>query len=90
MGAGSDEDLGPFLHCESLRPRREKSYPVIVMIAYSDLEFAISRWKARAAGASQTAEPVESGMVESEVPVATAPEEAEAVPEAPPSEVPEV
>ncbi len=58
------------------------------MIAYSDLEFAISRWKARAAGAPQAVEQAESGMVEAEVPVATAPEEAEAVPEAP-SEVPE-
>jgi len=53
------------------------------MIAYADLEFAISRWKARAAGVAQPAQPVESGMVESEVPVATAPEESEAAPAAP-------
>jgi len=59
------------------------------MIAYSDLEFAISRWKARAAGVPQTAEPAQSGMVEAEVPVATAPEDSEAVPEMPPSETSE-
>ena len=55
------------------------------MIPYADLEFAIDRWKARAAGVPQPAPAVASGTVEAEVPVATAPEEAtseEAPPEA--------
>ncbi|HEX7500532.1 MAG TPA: hypothetical protein VF524_09550 [Polyangia bacterium] len=45
------------------------------MISYSDFEFAIARWKSRAAGASQPAAPVASGTVAAEVPVATAPED---------------
>jgi hypothetical protein len=53
------------------------------MISYADLEFAITRWKARAAGVPQLAPAVASGTVQAEVPVATAPEEAEVPPEAP-------
>jgi hypothetical protein len=50
------------------------------MISYSDFEFAIARWKSRAAGVPQPAAPVPSGTVAAEVPVATAPEDpAEAV-----------
>lgn len=45
------------------------------MIPYNDLDFAIARWKARAAGAVQPAQPV-SGAVASEVPVANSPESA--------------
>jgi hypothetical protein len=52
------------------------------MISYADFEFAITRWKARAAGVPQPAEPTASGMVQAEVPVATAPEsESEPEPE---------
>jgi hypothetical protein len=43
------------------------------MISYNDLDFAIARWKARAGGVPQPAQPV-SGAVETEVPVANAPE----------------
>ena len=43
------------------------------MISYNDFEFAISRWKARAGGAPQPAQPAASGTVEAEVPVATSP-----------------
>jgi hypothetical protein len=46
------------------------------MISYSDLEFAIQRWKARAAGVPQPAEPAPSGAVEAPMPVPTAPEPA--------------
>ncbi len=46
------------------------------MIPYADLEFAIDRWKARAAGVPQPAPTAASGMVVAEVPVSTAPEEA--------------
>jgi hypothetical protein len=56
------------------------------MIPYADLEFAIDRWKARAAGVPQPAPAAASGMVVAEVPVATAPEEA-AADEAAPEEV---
>ena len=45
------------------------------MISYSDFEFAIARWKSRAAGASQLAAPIASGTVAAEVPVSTAPED---------------
>jgi hypothetical protein len=45
------------------------------MISYSDFEFAIARWKSRAAGVSQAAAPPASGTVAAEVPVATAPED---------------
>jgi hypothetical protein len=45
------------------------------MISYADLEFAIDRWKARAAGIPQPAPTVASGTVAAQVPVATAPEE---------------
>jgi hypothetical protein len=44
------------------------------MISYNDLDFAIARWKARVGGAPQPAPAPASGMVEAEVPVATAPE----------------
>jgi|GEM_PF-2628739 len=44
------------------------------MISYTDLDFAIARWKARVGGVSAPAEQVMSGTVESEVPVSTAPE----------------
>jgi hypothetical protein len=44
------------------------------MISYNDFDFAIARWKARAGGAPQPAQPAVSGTVESEVPVATSPE----------------
>jgi hypothetical protein len=44
------------------------------MISYNDFDFAIARWKARAGGAPQPAQPAASGTVQSEVPVATAPE----------------
>jgi hypothetical protein len=57
------------------------------MIPYADLEFAIDRWKARAAGVPQPAPAATSGMVVAEVPVATAPEESVAD-EAAPEEVP--
>ena len=43
------------------------------MISYTDLDFAIDRWKARVGGAPQPAQSA-SGMVQAEVPVATAPE----------------
>jgi hypothetical protein len=44
------------------------------MISYSDFEFAIARWKSRAAGIPQPVAPVASGTVAAEVPVTTAPE----------------
>jgi hypothetical protein len=44
------------------------------MIPYADFEFAISRWKARAGGAPQPVPPADSGTVQAEVPVPTAPE----------------
>jgi hypothetical protein len=44
------------------------------MISYTDLDFAITRWKSRAGGVPQPAQPAASGMVQAEVPVATAPE----------------
>jgi len=44
------------------------------MISYPDFEFAIARWKSRAAGIPQPAATVPSGAVASEVPVTTAPE----------------
>jgi hypothetical protein len=44
------------------------------MISYADFDFAITRWKARAGGAPQPAQHAASGMVQSEVPVSTAPE----------------
>jgi hypothetical protein len=44
------------------------------MISYADFEFAIERWKSRAAGVPQPVTPVASGTVAAEVPVATAPE----------------
>jgi hypothetical protein len=59
------------------------------MISYADLEFAIARWKARAAGIPQLAAPSPSGMVAAEMPVSTAPEEAESEAAQPSSEVPE-
>ena len=43
------------------------------MISYTDLDFAIARWKARVGGAPQPVHQ-DSGMVRSEVPVSTAPE----------------
>jgi hypothetical protein len=45
------------------------------MISYADFEFAIARWKSRAAGVPQPAAPIASGTVAAEVPVATAPED---------------
>jgi hypothetical protein len=45
------------------------------MISYSDFEFAIARWKSRAAGVPQLAPSVASGAVAAEVPVSTAPED---------------
>jgi hypothetical protein len=45
------------------------------MISYSDFEFAIARWKSRAAGVPQPAPQVASGAVAAEVPVSTAPED---------------
>jgi hypothetical protein len=45
------------------------------MISYSDFEFAIARWKSRAAGIPQPAPQVASGTVAAEVPVSTAPED---------------
>jgi hypothetical protein len=45
------------------------------MISYSELEFAIARWKARKSGVPEQAEVAVSGAVEAEVPVPTAPEE---------------
>jgi len=45
------------------------------MISYADFEFAIERWKSRAAGVPQPVTPVASGTVAAEVPVATAPED---------------
>jgi hypothetical protein len=45
------------------------------MISYADFEFAIARWKSRAAGVPQPAPSVASGTVAAEVPVATAPED---------------
>jgi hypothetical protein len=45
------------------------------MISYADFEFAIARWKSRAAGVPQPAPPVASGAVRAEVPVSTAPED---------------
>ncbi len=50
-----------------------ESCTLIPMISYNDLDFAMARWKARAGGAPQPAQPV-SGAVEAEVPVANAPE----------------
>jgi hypothetical protein len=44
------------------------------MISYTDFDFAIARWKARAGGAGSAAAEPASGMVQAEVPVATAPE----------------
>jgi hypothetical protein len=44
------------------------------MISYADLEFAISRWKARAAGVPQQAAPIPSGAVAVPMPVSTAPD----------------
>ncbi|HEY5284897.1 MAG TPA: hypothetical protein VIM14_19040 [Polyangia bacterium] len=49
------------------------------MISYPDFEFAIARWKSRAAGVPQPATPMASGTVAAEVPVATAPEAPEAI-----------
>jgi hypothetical protein len=43
------------------------------MISYNDFDFAIARWTARVGGAPQPAQAV-SGTVQTEVPVATAPE----------------
>jgi hypothetical protein len=40
------------------------------MISYADFEFAISRWKSRAAGVSPPPPPPASGVVDSEVPAA--------------------
>jgi hypothetical protein len=45
------------------------------MISYADFEFAIARWKSRAAGVPQPAPSVASGAVAAEVPVSTAPED---------------
>jgi hypothetical protein len=45
------------------------------MISYADFDFAIARWKARAAGVPQPMAPVASGTVAAEVPVSTAPED---------------
>jgi len=45
------------------------------MISYSDFEFAIARWKSRAAGVPQPAAPLASGTVAAEVPVSTSPED---------------
>jgi hypothetical protein len=45
------------------------------MIPYADFEFAIARWKSRAAGVPQPAAPLASGAVAAEVPVSTAPED---------------
>ena len=59
------------------------------MISYSDLEFAIARWKSRAAGVPQPAAPVPSGVVGAEMPVPTAPEEADVQAVSPSSEIPE-
>jgi hypothetical protein len=41
------------------------------MIPYSDFEFAINRWKARAAGVAEPAPPSVSGAVEVPMPVST-------------------
>ncbi len=59
------------------------------MIAYADLEFAIARWKARAAGVPQLAAPAVSGAVAAEMPVSTAPEDASVQVELGSSEIPE-
>jgi hypothetical protein len=59
------------------------------MISYADLEFAIARWKARAAGIPQPAAAAPSGMVDAEMLVSTSPEEAEAQGAPPSSEMPE-
>jgi len=48
------------------------------MISYADFEFAIARWKSRAAGVLQPAASIASGTVRAEVPVSTAPEDASA------------
>ena len=45
------------------------------MISYADFEFAIARWKSRAAGIPQPAPAIASGTVRAEVPVSTAPED---------------
>jgi hypothetical protein len=45
------------------------------MISYADFEFAIARWKSRAAGVPQPAPQIASGTVAAEVPVSTAPED---------------
>jgi len=45
------------------------------MISYADFEFAVARWKSRAAGIPQPAPSAASGAVAAEVPVATAPED---------------
>jgi hypothetical protein len=45
------------------------------MISYADLEFAISRWKARAAGVPQPAAPMPSGAVAAPILVSNQPEE---------------
>jgi len=45
------------------------------MISYADFDFAIARWKARAAGVPQPAAALASGAVRAEVPVSTAPED---------------
>jgi hypothetical protein len=45
------------------------------MISYADFEFAIARWKSRAAGIPQPAAAIASGTVRAEVPVSTAPED---------------
>jgi hypothetical protein len=45
------------------------------MISYADFEFAIARWKSRAAGVPQPAPSAASGAVAAEVPVSTAPED---------------
>jgi hypothetical protein len=51
-----------------------KRYAELVMISYTDFDFAIARWRARVGGAPQAAPEPASGTVETEVPVATAPE----------------
>jgi hypothetical protein len=52
-------------------------YPGGVMISYADFEFAIARWKARAAGIPQPAAPAISGAVAAPMLVSTAPEDPE-------------
>ena len=45
------------------------------MISYADFDFAIARWKSRAAGVPQPAASIASGTVRAEVPVSTAPDD---------------